>query len=110
MHGVFTNDFVTRVGKINAYLSTLLDEIFLPNRGQQKHVQRMVNYQKEVASFVTNYKDDTLFDYNPGREHESFPLFMYNTSIKKPAELKARLLSYNMRLDSSLTCNVQQDI
>lgn len=63
-------------------------------RGKDKHSER-------VAAFLKEYQGDGLF-VKKGRHHWHFPDFdarRLHQAIKKPTDLKNRLLDYGLKLD-----------
>ena len=57
------------------------------------------DYQADVRSFVAEYKDVQFFAHVPGRNHPSFPTFDCDMKLENPDKLKARLVTYNKKLD-----------
>ena len=67
------------------------------SRYQMKHLLERDN-RDDVKVFIEEYEKDNLFDFNPGREHRSFPDFKYNLDVDH-AELKHRLLAFSQEMD-----------
>ena len=104
-HGQYSTDTVDRAGKIAGELSRTLDEAFRNNitetNKKEDSYRKKHNYQDDIEAFVLEYKADRLFDIIPGREHQAFPGFKCNPTIKNPSKFKSRLLKYSHKLDSS---------
>ena len=103
-HGQYTDKTVKRAGKIVGSLSRDLDRAFAENITEihtDDGYRKRKDYNHDVRFFITEYSKDKLFDYIPGRQHDSFPKFGYQTDIANPEQLKMRFLKYSKKLDRS---------
>ncbi len=85
-------------------LGQALDNVFLGNLGQVADTTasftKQHDYSDDVRKFVQRFKTDDLFKQIPGRKYKSFPTYQCEMKqIKRPGDLKARLLKYTEKLD-----------
>ncbi len=102
-HGNYTDKVIYRAGKIIGHLGKALDDIFLTEVAkttQELTYTKEKDYSADIKDFVKQYSQEQLFDFIPGRCHASFPAFEYGLNkIKRPAELKKRLVKYARKID-----------
>ncbi len=85
------------------HLGRSLEKMFLIANGSKDSdtgYHKRVSYESSIRKFLTVYDEDKLFDYIPGRQHESFPDFNCSliNKIQRPEAFKARLLKYTDKL------------
>ena len=93
-----------RAGKIVGSLGRAIDALYTSNvadTSTDESYRKRHNYHQDIVDFVEEYKQDKLFDFIPGRQHESFPDYHYDLIVPQPDLLKKRLLKYNTKLDRS---------
>ncbi len=103
-HGNYTPEVVRRAGKIVGSLGRAIDALYSSNvvdTTNDSSYRKRHNYHEDVAAFIAEYKEDNLFDFIPGRQHDAFPDFQYHLVIPQPDLLKKRLLKYSAKLDRS---------
>ncbi len=102
-NGNYTDDVIKRAGKIVGSLGQALDAVFLRQIGQVEdtaNYNKQFDYSLDVRKFVGKFEGEGLFKQIPGRKYQSFPTYECAMKhIKRPADLKARLLKYTEKMD-----------
>ncbi|XP_070542604.1 uncharacterized protein [Ptychodera flava] len=102
--GRYTDQQVARMSQMAGSFGKIIEQLYQTNL-TESHVGRskggQPNYKCDVAKFVSEYKDDQLFDIHNGRQHSAFPGYHFNTSIDNPSKLMERLKLYAKKLDSA---------
>ena len=104
--GAYSDKVVERAGKIVGPLAKSMDAVFLEKVAEVDQTFSSKNKLKlgeSVRTMVHEYREDNLFGNIPGRSHPSFPNATQhlNKHIKHPRLLKARLIKYSRKLDTS---------
>jgi hypothetical protein len=100
-HGQYTDQTIKRCGRIVGTIAKSLDAAFhdsVCHTEEEQTYRAKHDYDRDIRSFVSEYRDQKLFTYIPGRKHVSFPDIISSGEIRDKAKLKARLINYNFKL------------
>ncbi|XP_038069432.1 uncharacterized protein LOC119738598 [Patiria miniata] len=96
----YTQQQAQRCSQMSGELGKQIDQLLTGGLGDlpsKNSSEKTVN--KDVLDFVSEFKKDALFDYVPGRHHQGFEDYTYDTSIEAPDCLGQRLLVTSQEMD-----------
>ena len=100
-NGQYSEKTIMRCGKIVGTIAKSLDAAFhdsVCNTDEDESYRKKHDYHQDIRTFVSEYKDDELFTYIPGRKLVSFPNIQSTASISNKEKFKARLINYSLKL------------
>ncbi|XP_053406393.1 uncharacterized protein LOC123566698 [Mercenaria mercenaria] len=102
-HGRYTDTDVSRrskmVGALGCSLKGAYAEAFGETHFHQTNKKTFGKYENDVAKFIEEYKDDNLFNIQPGRHHQGFEGFSASQPVSNPENLIRRLQGHSKNID-----------
>lgn len=101
--GNYTDKNILRCARISGPFGRTLYKLFtqagLVDMAALDARKASPQYSRDIQRFIQDYQEFALYDYLPGRQHDSFPEFVHSTAITAPWKLEKKLRKLCHRMD-----------